>query len=116
MGGSQPIIMGGMSDAEFSAQLERQALENDRMLAEAATRTADLQSELDNKDREMTAMLEQQARQGDMDLANAQKALSVELENLNEDTAEDDLKADFSALEQSLAKGISGGDSSARPL
>lgn len=116
MAGGTPIIQGGMSDAEFSAQLERQALENDRMLAEAAGRTADLQTELDNRDREMTSMLEQQSQRNELDLASAQKALNVELESLNEDTEEDGLKADYSALESALAKGMGGGQSGARPL
>ena len=118
MGGQAPIVMGGMSDAEFTRQLERQAAANDEMLADAARRSADLQAELAEKDREMSTLLEQQARQNEIDLSAAQKKLNVELDALAETQSDDDLKADFSAIEAALAQGLGGkkSDSSTRPL
>lgn len=114
-GGGSPIIMGGSSQSELQAQLERSALENERMLAKAADEQLRLQTELDKKDEEMTLLFEQQARQQDLDLAAAQKALGVELEELNKQQADDDLKADFSALEKALASGMGFGSSNTRP-
>ena len=114
-GGGSPIIMGGSSQSELQAQLERSALENERMLAKAADEQLRLQTELDKKDEEMTLLFEQQARQQDLDLAAAQKALGVELEELDKQQADDDLKADFSALEKALASGMGFGSSNTRP-
>ncbi len=120
MGGSQPIIMGGSSSAELTAQLERSAMENERMLNKAADEQLRLQSELQKKDSEMSLLLEQQARQSEIDTSKAQKALGVELDALNEQDKEDDLKADFSSLEKALASGMgfggAGSSSGARPL
>ena len=111
MGGGPSIIQGGMTDAEMTAQLERQAVENDRMLAEAASQTARLEEQIAKQDAEMQALIEQQARQQELDLAAAQRKLGVELEALDKDVAEDDLGVDFETLQAALAKGL-GGDSS----
>lgn len=121
MGGSQPIIMGGTNQTELQAQLERSAMENERMLAKAADEQLRLQSEMLKKDQEMSLLLEQQAQQADIDTSKAQKALGVELDALNEQDQADDLGADFSALEQALASGMgfggaSNSSSGARPL
>lgn len=116
MGGGTPIIMGGSTNSELQAQLERAALENERMLNKAADEQLRLSEELAKKDREMALMLEQQARQQEIDLSAAQKALGVELDALNEADEQDDLEADFSALEDALAKGMGYGDTGARPL
>ena len=121
MGGSQPIIMGGSTQSELQAQLERSAMENERMLAQAADEQLRLQDELTKKDQEMSLLLEQQARETEIATGKAQKALGVELDALNEQDKEDDLGADFSALEKALASGMglgSGSNSSsgARPL
>ena len=119
MGGSQPIIMGGSSQAELQAQLERSAMENERMIAKAADEQLRLQDELNKRDQEMSLLLEQQARETEINTEKAQKALGVELDALNEQDKADDLGADFSALEQALASGMGLGrdnSSSARPL
>ena len=78
--GGSPVIQGGMSQAEMTAMLERQALDNDRMLANAADEAAQLQDKLAQKDDEMKLIMEQQERRTQQDLAKAQKALDVELE------------------------------------
>ena len=114
-GGGSPIIMGGSSQSELQAQLERSALENERMLAKAADEQLRLQDELTKKDEEMSLIMEQQARQQDLDLSHAQKALGVELEELDKQQDADDLKADFSALEKALASGMGFGTSNTRP-
>lgn len=114
-GGGAPIIMGGSSQAELQAQLERSALENERMLAKAADEQLRLQDELTKRDEEMSLVLEQQARQQDLDLSKAQKALGVELDELNRQDDADDLEADFSALEKALASGMGFGSSNIRP-
>ena len=106
MGGGTPIIQGGMTDAEMTAQLERQAMENDRMLAEAARQTAALEDQIAKQDQEMKALVEQQARQSQLDLAQAQKKLGVELEALSQADAADDLEVDFDALQAALTKGL----------
>ncbi len=115
MGGGTPIIMGGSTQAELQAQLERSALENERMLARAADEQLRLQNELDERDREMAQMYEQQARQQEMDLSQAQEALNIEIDALNQAEKADDLELDFSALEKALAKGM-GSNSGPRPL
>lgn len=114
MGGS-PIIMGGSSQAELQAQLERAALDNERMLAKAADEQLRLQSELEKRDQEMSLMLEQQARQQEIDLGKAQKALDIELDALDKADAKDDLKADFAALEKALSEGMGFGSAQTRP-
>jgi hypothetical protein len=114
-GGGAPIIMGGSTQSELQAQLERSALENERMLAKAADEQLRLQDELNKKDEEMSLVLEQQARQQDLDLSNAQKALGVELDELDKQQDADDLKADFSALEKALASGMGFGAANTRP-
>ena len=105
MGGS-PIIMGGSTQSELQAQLERAALENERMLAKAADEQLRLQDELTKKDSEMKLLLEQQAREQEMDLSAAQKALGVELRSLEQEQAKDELSVDFAALEKALSEGL----------
>jgi hypothetical protein len=115
-GGGSPIIMGGQTTSELQAQLERSALENERMLAMAADEQLRLQDELAKRDQEMSLLIEQQARQQELDLAGAQRALSVELDALEKEDDKDDLEVDFSALEEALAKGMGSGDTGVRPL
>lgn len=119
-GGGTPIIMGGQSDAEMQAQLNRAALENEKMLAQAADEQLRLQRELDTRDKEMELMMQQQASQTELDLARAQKALDVELDALSDEQAQDSLKSDFSALEAALAAGLGSakdsGNSDVRPI
>ena len=115
--GGNPIIMGGSSASELQAQLERSAMENERMLAQAADEQLRLQSELDKRDQEMKTMYEQQARQQEIDMSKAQEALNIEIDALQDADDADDLKLDFSALESALAKGMGSSDSaSPRPL
>ena len=114
MGGS-PIIMGGTTSSELQAQLERSAMENERMLAQAADEQLRMQSELDQRDQEMKTMYEQQARQQELDMSQAQEALNVEIDSLNQADQADDLELDFSALEAALARGMDG-NSGPRPL
>jgi len=118
VGGGAPIIQGGMSQAEMTAMLERQALDNDRMLRNASDEAEALERRLSEKDQEMQSLLEQQERAQEIDLAKAQKALGVELDSQAEDVAEDDLKADFGKLEAALASGLGrgGNTDNARPL
>jgi molecular chaperone GrpE (heat shock protein) len=116
MGSGAPIIMGNMTDVEMTAQLERQALENDRMLAEAARQTAELEQQIARQDQEMQALVEQQAREREINLAQAQKKLGVELAALSEDSKESDLAVDYSALEAALTKGLGSTDNSIRPV
>lgn len=106
MGGGTPIIMGGSTQSELQAQLERAALENERMLARAADESLRLQSELERKDQEMGLLLEQQAQQQEIDLSKAQKALGVEVRSMQETKEEDELSVDFAALEKALASGM----------
>ena len=115
MGGGTPIIQGGMTDAEMTAQLERQAAENDRMLAEAAAQTADLQNQIATQDAEMQALVEQQARQQELDLASAQKKLGVELKALESQEDEDDLSVEYDAIQAALAQGLGTSQTSSRP-
>lgn len=115
MGGGTPIIMGGSTQSELQAQLERAALENERMLAKAADEQLRLQSELQKQDQEMKLLLEQQAQQQDIDLAKAQKALGVELRSMEETQKEDELAVDFAALEKALAQGMGFGQAATRP-
>ena len=116
--GGTPIIQGGMSQAEMTAMLERQALDNDRMLANAADEAEALERRLADKDREMEQFMEQQQRSQEIDLANAQKALGVELDSQTDATEADDLKADFSKLQAALSSGLGRGSNTtnARPL
>jgi len=116
MGGGTPIIMGGSTSSELQAQLERSALENERMLAQAADEQLRLQTELDKRDQEMSLLLEQQASETERNLARAQEALNVELDALNDVEKQDDLEVDFSALEKALASGMGLGNTGARPL
>lgn len=117
MGGATPIIMGGSTDEELTAQLERAALENERMLTQAATEAAKLQSDLDAKDKEMEQMLAQQQASIERDLAAQQKALDVELDAQSSVDEEDDLAADYDALQAALAEGLGGSTGNgARPL
>ena len=106
MGGGTPIIQGGMTDAEMTAQLERQAAENDRMLAEAARQTAALEDQIAKQDQEMKSLVEQQARQQELDLASAQKKLGVELAAIEKEEGKDDLALDFESLQAALTKGL----------
>lgn len=115
MGAGTPIIQGGMTDAEMTAQLERQAADNDRMLAEAAQQTAALEDQISKQDAEMKALVEQQARSQEIDLANAQKKLGVELDAINEAEDKDDLEVSFDAIQAAIAKGIGSSNNSARP-
>lgn len=117
-GGGSPIIQGGMSQAEMTAMLERQALDNDRMLANAADEAAALEQRLAEKDNEMSLLMEQQQRSQEKELAAAQKALNVELDSQQDAVDYDDLEADFSKLEAALATGLGrgGNTSNARPL
>jgi len=115
MGGGTPILLGGSTQSELQAQLERAALENERMLAKAADEQLRLQSELERKDKEMTLLLEQQAQQQEIDLSKAQKALGVELRSMEEQQKEDELKVDFAALEKALASGMGFGQAATRP-
>jgi len=115
MGGGTPILLGGSTQSELQAQLERAALENERMLAKAADEQLRLQSELERKDKEMTLLLEQQAQQQEIDLSKAQKALGVELRSMEEQQKEDELKVDFAALEKALASGMGFGKAATRP-
>jgi hypothetical protein len=110
-GGGSPIIQGGMSQAEMTAMLERQALDNDRMLAKAGDEAASLQDELRRKDEEMKMVMEQQELRTQQDLAKAQKALDVELDAQATADSQDDLEADFSKLEAALASGLGRGTS-----
>jgi len=110
-GGGSPIIQGGMSQAEMTAMLERQALDNDRMLAKAGDEAASLQDELRRKDDEMKMVMEQQELRTQQDLAKAQKALDVELDAQATADSQDDLEADFSKLEAALASGLGRGTS-----
>ncbi len=114
-GGGAPIIQGGMSQAEMTAMLERQALDNDRMLANAADEAAALQDKLAQKDDEMKLIMEQQEKRTQQDLAKAQKALDVELDAQSTADSEDDLEADFSKLEAALASGLGRGTTNVRP-
>lgn len=116
--GGSPIIQGGMSQAEMTAMLERQALDNDRMLANAADEAIALEARLNEKDKEMEQMLEQQQRSQELDLAQAQKALNTELDSQDDAVEEDDLEADFDKLQSALATGLGRGNSAdnARPL
>ena len=107
--GGSPVIQGGMSQAEMTAMLERQALDNDRMLANAADEAAELQTRLAEKDNEMKLIMEQQERRTQQDLAKAQKALDVELEAQQNVDKEDDLELDFNKLEAALAEGLGRG-------
>ena len=116
MGGGTPIIMGGSTQSELQAQLERSALDNERMLAMAADEQLRLQDELAQRDREMSLLLEQQSQQQDLDLAGAQRALAIELDALQDEDDKDDLEVDFSDLEKALAQGMGGGNSGTRPL
>lgn len=117
MGGGTPIIMGGSTDAELQAQLERAALENEKMLSQAATEAAQLQSELDKRDAEMETMLAQQQASIERDLAAQQRALDVELDAQSSVDQEDDLAADYDALQAALAEGLGGSTGNdARPL
>lgn len=119
-GGGSPIIMGGQSDAEMQAQLNRAALENERMLAQAADEQMRLQRELDQRDKEMELMMTQEAAKTELDLANAQRALDVELDALDKEQSADDLASDFSALEAALAAGLGttkdAGSTNIRPI
>ena len=99
----------------MTAMLERQALDNDRMLANAADEAAQLQDRLAQKDDEMKLIMEQQERRTQQDLAKAQKALDVELETQQNVDEEDDLEADFGKLEAALATGLGRGTSNVRP-
>lgn len=116
--GGSPIIQGGMTQAEMTAMLERQALDNDRMLANAADEAAALQDKLAQKDDEMKLIMEQQERRTQQDLAKAQKALDVELEAQQNVDEEDDLEVDFGKLEAALATGLGRGTTGAntRPV
>lgn len=114
MGGS-PIIMGGSTSSELQAQLERAALDNEKMLQKAADEQIRLQTELDAKDKEMTTLLEQQAQQQQLDLGRAQKALGVEIDALEEQQASDDLEVNFDALQKALAEGFGTSSSNMRP-
>tara|TARA_R100001591_G_scaffold101542_2_gene108316 strand:+ start:462 stop:812 length:351 start_codon:yes stop_codon:yes gene_type:complete len=116
MGGGTPIIMGGSTQSELQAQLERSALENERMLALAADEQLRLRDELAQRDREMASLIEQQSREQELDLAAAQRALAIEIDALENEDDKDDLEVDFSALEKALAQGMGGGNSGARPL
>jgi len=116
MGGGTPIVMGGSSQSELQAQLERSALENEQMLSRAADEQLRLQSELDSKDQEMSLLLEQQASETEQNLARAQEALNIEVDALDAEADKDDLEVDFSALEKALATGMGLGDTGARPL
>lgn len=107
--GGSPIIQGGMSQAEMTAMLERQALDNDRMLSRAGDEAAALQERLAKKDEEMTLLMEQQARRTEQDLAKAQKALGVELDEQADADEQDDLEVNFNKLEAALAAGIGRG-------
>ena len=107
--GGSPVIQGGMSQAEMTAMLERQALDNDRMLANAADEAAELQTRLAERDNEMKLIMEQQERRTQQDLAKAQKALDVELEAQQNVDKEDDLELDFNKLEAALAEGLGRG-------
>tara|TARA_B110000008_G_scaffold275751_1_gene313795 strand:+ start:2641 stop:3036 length:396 start_codon:yes stop_codon:yes gene_type:complete len=117
-GGGAPVIQGGMSQAEMTAMLERQALDNDRMLANAADEAAALQDELARKDDEMSLIMEQQEIRTQQDLAKAQKALGVELDAQQDADEEDDLEADFGKLEAALAAGLGRGttNTNVRPV
>lgn len=115
MGGGTPIIMGGSTQSELQAQLERAALENERMLRLAVDEQLRLQEQLAEQDREMTMLLEQQAQQQDLDLAKAQKALGVELRSMEKQDEMDDLAPDFAALEKALAEGMGFNQVETRP-
>lgn len=115
MGSGTPIIQGGMTDAEMTAQLERQANDNDRMLADAAQQTAALEDQISKQDAEMKALVEQQARSQELDLANAQKKLGVELDAISEVEDKDDLAVNFDAIQTALSKGLGSSNNSARP-
>ena len=106
MGSGSPIIMGGSTQSELQAQLERAAIENERMLAKAADEQLRLQGELAKRDQEMKLLLEQQAQQQDLDLSQAQKALGVELRSLEDEQKQDELSVDFAALEKALSEGL----------
>ncbi len=115
MGSGTPIIQGGMTDAEMTAQLERQAADNDRMLAQAATQTAALEDQIAKQDAEMQSLVEQQARQQELDLASAQKKLGVELDAIGKQEDKDDLELNFDAVQAALAKGLGSSNTNARP-
>ena len=116
--GGSPVIQGGMSQAEMTAMLERQALDNDRMLAKAGDEAASLQDELRRKDDEMKMVMEQQELRTQQDLAKAQKALDVELDAQQNTDEQDDLEVDFNKLEAALATGLGRGTTGAntRPV
>jgi len=116
MGSATPIIQGGISDAEMTAQLQRQADDNDRMLAEAAQQTAALEDQISKQDAEMQALVEQQTRAQEIDLANAQKALGVELAAIGEEEDDDDLAVNFDAIQAAMAQGLGGSNSTSRPI
>ena len=107
--GGSPVIQGGMSQGEMTAMLERQALENDRMLANAGDEAIELQARLNEQDGQMQLLMEQQERQLEMDLTAAQKSLSAELDANDAVDQEDDLEADFDKLEAALATGLGRG-------
>tara|TARA_B100001063_G_C16373486_1_gene361902 strand:- start:141 stop:560 length:420 start_codon:yes stop_codon:yes gene_type:complete len=117
-GGGAPIIMGGTTDAEMERRLNESALENERMLAQAADEQMRLQAELDQRDEDMALQLKQTERANEANMAKAQKALDVELDSLGDSKNQDDLAADFSAIEQALASGLGGNSSGSdvRPL
>lgn len=116
-GGGTPIIMGGSTDEEMQARLNEAALENERMLAQATDEQLRLQKELDERDEQMALQMQQTERVNEANLARAQQALDVELDSLADSKAEDDLAADFSALESALSKGLGGSSSdNVRPL
>jgi hypothetical protein len=115
MGGGTPIIMGGTTNDQLTAQLERAALENERMLTQAADEAARLQSDLESKDKEMSVLLQQQQSSIEQDLAEAQKALNVEIDEQRSVNEEDDLEQDFGLLEQALTQGLGTSNVGPRP-
>ena len=116
-GGGAPIIMGGTTDEEMQARLNEAALENERMLAQATDEQLRLQKELDQRDEEMALQMQQTERVNEANMSRAQKALDIELDSLADSKAEDDLAADFTALESALSKGLGGSSSdNVRPL
>jgi hypothetical protein len=115
MGGGTPIIMGGTTNDQLTAQLERAALENERMLTQAADEAARLQSDLESKDKEMSVLLQQQQSSIEQDLAEAQQALNVEIDEQRSVNEEDDLEQDFGLLEQALTQGLGTSNVGPRP-